>query len=96
MLYMQIAVYVYQLDDFLITPSNVKKSGEPLFNFIYAYVESRELHDHLQQVQLHEQLQRMLGDQKSSTEDLQQKIQIQERSYLGERYQMLQVQDMHT
>ncbi|EXA65681.1 hypothetical protein J503_2638 [Acinetobacter baumannii 984213] len=28
MLYKQIAVYVYQLDDFLITPSNVKKSGD--------------------------------------------------------------------
>ncbi|WP_411028426.1 hypothetical protein, partial [Salmonella sp. s58998] len=60
MLYKQIAVYVYQLDDFFNHTIECEKERRTALYFIYAYVESRELHDHLQQVQLHEQLQRML------------------------------------
>src|SRR5690606_11662078 len=76
------------------TTMKCKKSdlSRSFFNFIYVCVESHESHDHRPQVQLRVPLQRKLDDQKSSTVDLQLKIQTQVQSYLGVRCQTQQVQ----
>ena len=63
------------------TPETKKSDRSRSFRcLICVYAGLRESLDHPLQVQLHEPLLRMLGDRKSSTVDLQPKIQTQVQS----------------